>query len=144
MENTFIMKTIVTYRCAFISVFQQSLKTHSDSFLHESQLLHEKDVLAKEKKLFYEEKAHFEEERKLFTEAAIKLGREVSRLYCFVLFVGCLTSQQHAKDCTNNKKAILFELCIFFIHKNNIWFCVFICGCLASWLLIYQLVILLA
>ena len=59
------------------SHFQQSLQTHSDSFLHESQLLHEKDVLAREKKLFYEEKAHFEEERKLFTEAAIKLGREV-------------------------------------------------------------------
>ena len=34
-------------------------------------------MLAREKKLFYEEKAHFEEERKLFTEAAIKLGREV-------------------------------------------------------------------
>ena len=61
------------------SRFQQSLQTHSDSFLHESQLLHEKDVLAREKKLFYEEKAHFEEERKLFTEAAIKLGREVRR-----------------------------------------------------------------
>ncbi|KAL8598571.1 hypothetical protein ACOMHN_051359 [Nucella lapillus] len=57
-------------------LIQQSLQTHSDSFLHESQLLHEKDVLAKEKRLFYEEKAHFEEERKIFTEAAIKLGRE--------------------------------------------------------------------
>ncbi|XP_076462447.1 afadin- and alpha-actinin-binding protein B-like [Babylonia areolata] len=57
-------------------LLQQSLQTHSDSFLHESQLLQEKDMLAKEKKLFYEEKAHFEEERKIFTEAAIKLGRE--------------------------------------------------------------------
>ncbi|KAK7483461.1 hypothetical protein BaRGS_00025260 [Batillaria attramentaria] len=57
-------------------LIQHSLQTHSDSYLHESQILHEKDMLAKEKKLFYEEKAHFEEERKLFTEAAIKLGRE--------------------------------------------------------------------
>ncbi|KAK7100327.1 afadin- and alpha-actinin-binding protein B-like [Littorina saxatilis] len=57
-------------------LIQQSLQTHSDSFLHESQLLHQKDALANEKKLFYEEKAHFEEERKLFTEAAIRLGRE--------------------------------------------------------------------
>ena len=66
-----------TDRVLFLVYFQQSLQTHSDSFLHESQLLHEKDMLAREKKLFYEERAHFEQERKLFTEAAIKLGREV-------------------------------------------------------------------
>lgn len=66
------------------------MQTHSDSFLHESQLLHERDMLLKEKKLFSQEKAHFEEERKLFTDAAVKLGREVRLLCQWISHVGIL------------------------------------------------------
>ncbi len=56
---------------------QSQTKSVESSFLHETQLLDEKECLSEQKKLFYQEKANFEEERRKFTEAAIKLGREV-------------------------------------------------------------------
>lgn len=49
-----------------------------NSFLHESHLLQEKETLSEQKRCFFQEKANFEKERKHFTEAAIRLGREVN------------------------------------------------------------------
>ena len=48
-----------------------------NSFLHESHLLQERETLSEQKRCFFQEKANFEKERKMFTEAAIRLGREV-------------------------------------------------------------------
>ncbi|XP_052075750.1 afadin- and alpha-actinin-binding protein B-like isoform X2 [Mytilus californianus] len=61
-------------------LIQQSITSQSrsmeNSFLHESHLLQEKETLSEQKRCFFQEKANFEKERKHFTEAAIRLGRE--------------------------------------------------------------------
>lgn len=61
-------------------LIQQSINSQSksmeNSFLHESHLLQERETLSEQKRCFFQEKANFEKERKIFTEAAIKLGRE--------------------------------------------------------------------
>ncbi|XP_005105528.1 afadin- and alpha-actinin-binding protein B [Aplysia californica] len=66
-------------------LIQQSLTSQShsveSSFLHESQLLKEKENLSEQKRLFFEEKANFEKERRAYTEAAVRLGRERQALH---------------------------------------------------------------
>ena len=49
------------------------------ALLKDSQFLEEKETLADEKRMFYQQKASFEKERRNFTDAAIRLGREVRR-----------------------------------------------------------------
>jgi hypothetical protein len=68
-----------------------------NSFLHESHLLQERETLSEQKRCFFQEKANFEKERKMFTEAAIRLGREVCKnkitievcflVVCFLFFL---------------------------------------------------------
>lgn len=69
----------------FFFILQNSIQTHKhqnpgEVFLDDSKLVQEKESLLEQKKLFHEEKTNFLEERKQFTEAAIKLGKEVSFL----------------------------------------------------------------
>ena len=47
------------------------------SILTDSQLEKEQENLHTEKEMFLQQKANFEEERKLYTEAVIRLGKEV-------------------------------------------------------------------
>lgn len=67
-----------------ISVQQQlnsSLDDETAAFLHDCYTLEEKERLKEEWRLFEEQKRNFEKERKNFTEAAIRLGREVSKFF---------------------------------------------------------------
>ena len=50
-------------------------------FLNDSGLLDDQRKLDEQRKLFQQQKANFEEERKKFTEAAIRLGMEVSGIF---------------------------------------------------------------
>ena len=56
------------------------------SFLNESEIEEEKENLEMQKKLFEEQKATFCKERNAFTEAAIRLHREVIQLKLNYLF----------------------------------------------------------
>ena len=53
--------------------------------MSDSQLLEDRDSLEVERKLFKEQKANFDEERRVFTDAAIRLGREVGKIFVFFL-----------------------------------------------------------
>lgn len=63
---------------------QQQLNSSFDdetaALLNDCYTLEEKERLKEEWRLFEEQKRNFERERKNFTEAAIRLGREVSLL----------------------------------------------------------------
>ncbi|XP_060070402.1 afadin- and alpha-actinin-binding protein B-like [Ylistrum balloti] len=63
------------------SMLNQSKAAAETSYIDESILLQERvlqeqESLSEQRRLFYQEKANFEEERKQYTEAAIRLGRE--------------------------------------------------------------------
>lgn len=63
------------------SVLTQTKAATETSYIDESailqeRLLQEQESLSEQRRLFYQEKANFEEERKQYTEAAIRLGRE--------------------------------------------------------------------
>lgn len=64
-----------------ICLLQQQLNTSFDdetaALLHDCYSLEDKERLKEEWSLFEEQKRNFERERKNFTEAAIRLGREV-------------------------------------------------------------------
>ena len=67
-------------------VLQQGLMNASPTeqpSMSDSQLLEDRDSLEVERKLFKEQKANFDEERRVFTDAAIRLGREVGKIFIF-------------------------------------------------------------
>ncbi|XP_014671972.1 PREDICTED: afadin- and alpha-actinin-binding protein-like [Priapulus caudatus] len=62
-------------------LLQQAILNHVDQmdgqlFLNGENFLGEKELLNEEKTLFYEQKSNFEKERRIFTDGAIRLGRE--------------------------------------------------------------------
>lgn len=76
--------------CLHYSAQQQlnsSLDDETAAFLHDCYTLEEKERLKEEWRLFEEQKRNFARERKNFTEAAIRLGREVRHLFCSVHFL---------------------------------------------------------
>lgn len=75
-----------------ICPLQQQLNTSFDdetaALLHDCYSLEDKERLKEEWRLFEEQKRNFERERKNFTEAAIRLGREVLELFlCVCVYV---------------------------------------------------------
>lgn len=90
-----ILKCNVTQVCSFLSL-QQQLNTSFDdetaSLLHDCYTLEDKERLKEEWRLFEEQKKNFERERKNFTEAAIRLGREVLQplFNAVALFYSCI------------------------------------------------------
>lgn len=56
-----------------------SLDDETAALLHDCYTLEEKERLKEEWRLFEEQKRNFERERKSFTEAAIRLGRDVRK-----------------------------------------------------------------
>ncbi|XP_033736723.1 afadin- and alpha-actinin-binding protein B-like [Pecten maximus] len=76
-------KDIIQQQKEFIqqSILNQTKAAVETSYIDESVLLQERilqeqESLSEQRRLFYQEKANFEEERKQYTEAAIRLGRE--------------------------------------------------------------------
>lgn len=63
-----------------------SFDDETAEFLSDCYTLEEKERLKEEWRLFEEQKRNFERERKYFTEAAIRLGREVSQMLHFHCF----------------------------------------------------------
>ena len=61
---------------------QQNLQASSVdsqlSFLHDSHLLEERGQIERERELLTQERSNFHQERKVFTEAAIRLGKQAS------------------------------------------------------------------
>lgn len=72
---------------------QQQLNTSFDdetaALLNDCYTLEEKERLKEEWRLFEEQKINFERERKNFTEAAIRLGREVLSPQSTIFFKVC-------------------------------------------------------
>lgn len=78
--------------CYYLCVsLQQQLNTSFDdetaALLNDCYTLEEKERLKEEWKLFEEQKRNFERERKNFTDAAIRLGREVSKCFDVTIFL---------------------------------------------------------
>ena len=80
-----------------------------DNFLKDDSLIaEEKEKIEEEKRLFKNEKRTFDEERKRFTEAAIKLGHEVSDIFArYVENSLCHFSSTTALQNTNINKVKL-------------------------------------
>jgi X breakpoint 2-interacting protein len=70
----------ITHFCLQNAIQTQKHQQAGEPFLDDSKLLQEKESLSEHQRLFREEKNNFMEERKQYTEAAIKLGKEVGLL----------------------------------------------------------------
>lgn len=80
----------VVTMCPILLVQQQlnsSFDEETAALLHDCYTLEEKERLKEEWRLFEEQKRNFERERNNFTEAAIRLGREVLSFLCSTKFI---------------------------------------------------------